>query len=168
MIKLGSRDLDMAGISWVASCIDAHHKDIARHYLLFTGRHFIATDGARLHFYRPDLNFEAGLYEVVKRTKASLVLFKSEDPALVFPEWKRCFPKSKPTTKFTIWGDTVNHNAAALAEVIRALPETVCINPKYLADVLGARTFKVSIYDERKLILFSAKRYTALLMAILI
>jgi hypothetical protein len=77
----------------------------------------VATDGRRLHIHEYDAGMfdsdicddllDAGLYEVIAKTKGTVVIAAAEDRELKFPDWRRIVPDYEPEHSAMVTDQTV-------------------------------------------------------------
>ena len=121
-----------------------------------------ATDGHRLHRAEFVHNYELGTYEVIKNTKALIILNPNDDN--IYPDTSKIWPADKERFALPEIKDQPK-NFAALATIIRNLPDDAAINSDYLFNILNTDTWTCT-YPETKEnpMLFKNGTKSALLM----
>lgn len=160
LIELQRHNFDLLGLYWVIKIIDLkHHIPTITHLLIKAGQ-AIATDGRRVHVYNLQNNFPTGLYEIIIRQKTHIVLARSTEKHLGFPDWKEAFPSHKDFTEVKTWGDT----SVSYSRVIREMDPDSTLNFKYFSDAIENNEFKIYLYKEDKAVAFEAYDKKALIM----
>jgi hypothetical protein len=131
MLRLGKHHPDFAVLQFVALAVS---KDKTREALMRINiRDGLAeaTDGTRAHRAKLKLEYAAGLYDVVKKTKAEIWLAPSACD-LLFPDVSRVLPVN-PQLQELHRSD--KYPSITFAQIIRAKP-TGTLDYIYLLDVL--------------------------------
>jgi len=120
---------------------------------------FTCTDGRRLNSAIIEMIIEPGTYDVVLNTAKEVVLSQNED--VKYPNYKQVIPNTEGFKKIkNVCSDLVN-----LANFRIAKEFGVCVDYKYLADILSLKTsFDVYNEDELMPVVFKDGETMALLM----
>lgn len=123
----------------------------------------IATDGKRLHCVNFTFGMPKGYYEIVKATKTEILLYRKDDMDVPFPDYEKIVP-SITDAKRKIENSSL-YGPQLVAQVIRALEPTDCINLDFLSDTTKDMNWKnVYFYCEGKVIYFADDERFALIM----
>ena len=90
-IELTKTDRRLSALRFVVSAIAKESSRYAIQYVNIEPGLAVATDGRRLHIAHLQHNWEPGLYEVLKSTKTTVILLKSDEEAK-FPAWRDIVP----------------------------------------------------------------------------
>jgi hypothetical protein len=161
MIRLDKHHPDFAVLQFVALAVS---KDKTREALMCINiRDGLAeaTDGTRAHRAKLILEYTAGLYDVVKKTKAELWLAPSACD-LLFPDVSRVLPVN-PQLQELHRSD--KYPSITFAQIVRAM-STGTLDHSYLMDVLTSDAIDVAPGDGVLPIYFEGPTCKAVLMPI--
>lgn len=105
------------------------------HYLKATSKRLIGCDGHRLHL-APNKGFlKPGYYEILKR--GNQIIVHRDRLKLTgnysYPNYQKVFARGRENG---LSFEMLNGVDAALAQIVRALPKEIYINPKYVSEAL--------------------------------
>jgi DNA polymerase III sliding clamp (beta) subunit (PCNA family) len=164
MIRITKQNSDYTGILWVLKARSTEESRYHLHYIASKNGELIATDGHRLHIYKPEMIIKDGNYEVITSNKNEIILEGVKE--IEFPSWEQVFPKGKPSEEIMIECHSKDMGSA-YTRLVRKLPEPNTINLKYFEDLLcicDRVTF--SIYGENEPIKLVSGKYRGLIMPI--
>jgi len=172
MLRIDKLSGDFENVLWVA---DAVSKDETRralwNVLITKEQKAVATDGHRLHIadlkFGPEDGYEAGQYEIIKRTKKEIVLQRIDDAlADNYPPYEQVSPKIPKGMKST----AANERDDAVAIVVRGM-ETGFISCEYTSDALGCdkdgkygKLMEIYVFGDAKPIVFKSDGRHAVVM----
>jgi len=166
MLEFTKHHEDTQGILFCVRAVtkDDLHYGGATNMLCVQSGQMIATDGHRIHIYKLMNPLADGLYRVIVKTKVKITIHQEIDPPQ-FPDWERIIPQGDcveiPQLNFT----EVTDLSQAFARIVRALPEDVTLNYRFLEDladsVFTAKIFHQSNYTP---VVFTDDNKQALIM----
>jgi len=167
IIELTKADEDMEGFQFLIRAMvpeNYTNKNFCSDFCIkIRDNEAITTDGKRCHIYNPSETYESGVYRVLKRLKAHVVLLKEveTDYKKMFPDFVPSFKKSdNPDCEFEGVFDAFDAGIAqAMTKIIRELPGFQTVNPAYLKDLDDA--FICHISKMNTYILFHGTRKKA-------
>ena len=145
-------DVFFNGIRWVAKALTKDKNDLRKyvHRIYKYGNGFIATDGSRLHAYKPgDLKeglkkmgfrgVKNGLYEVVKNTKSQVILlWEKKASECDYPGLKIIKSKAPEGNRLAVEFTYNARYSAAYTNIIKSIDMGENIfRYEFLADVLS-------------------------------
>ena len=140
--KYGEQATDWEGIKWV---LKARGKEESRYgfkYVNSNGKRIAATDGHRLHIFKPSQKLPLGTYEVIE-SKEKIIF--NLIPDYNFTNWVGVIPKHRRDIRLQVRSNPKEDHVQAVAAIFRALPADRLLNLQYLSDCLnGDEYWKVN------------------------
>jgi hypothetical protein len=161
MIRLGKHHPDFAVLQFVALAVSKDKTREALTCINIRDELAEATDGHRAHQAKLKLDYTAGLYNVVKKTKAEIWLAPSTCE-MQFPDVSRVLPVN-PQLQELHRSD--KHPSSTFAQIIRAMLIGT-LDYSYLLDVLTSDVIDVAPGDGVLPIYFEGPMCKAVLMPI--
>jgi hypothetical protein len=142
MIRLGKHHPDFAALQFVSLAVAKDKTHEALMCVNIRDGLAEATDGHRAHQAKLKLEYTAGLYDVIKKTKAEIWLAPSTCDQM-FPDVSRVLPVN-PQLQELHRSD--KHPASTFAQIVRAM-STGTLDYSYLLDVLTSDVTDVAPDD---------------------
>jgi len=157
IIELDNHDKDFAGFKWVMKAVDFNDTTPMARVLKIECESIIATDGHRLHIYRPEEGYPAGIFKILLRQRNQLIFAQTTD--VKFPDYRKIIPDYSDWKEIQIW-DQVERTYATL---IRNMKENNGLNFEYVRDVVPVDKMFIG-EDPTGPVLFEGFRKMALVM----
>lgn len=154
---------DMDGVQFCLRALSKHKNEKRNHVkrLYVNGETMVATDGNRLHTYKPEAVMPDGYYRPLINTKSEVIVYHEKDNKSDYPKWESLLetPKNVEPVKNLCFGESFIFNSYAIA--VRALKDHT-LNFGYLKD-LGNDYFDMSVRrdengDEAGLLFTNSKK----------
>ncbi len=183
-LQLKKNDPGFKEIKWMAKGLTTNKEDKRAHinHIYKDGNRFVSTDGGRLHMFEDDEglyeSLEDGFYEVVKNTKAIIILF------LAYKKDERSYPNIEdfvavknnfPQNTLRVSNDELDIGFANIIRNMKGeadgngnVPDPInSFKFDYFRDVLSLDDF-FSVYheNENKPIYFKSDKFFAIIMPI--
>ncbi len=134
LINLHYKDPDFYGFKWVLKATTKENSSFKLNVIKIEQELIVATDGHRLHIYRPQGLFLSGIYKILIKTRTKIVLEKVS--RINYPEWKSLLiPKGTPVEV-----KTGRVDSAGYTEIVRAMKKESTLKFEYFSDLADEMT----------------------------
>jgi hypothetical protein len=129
---------DKDGLKWVMLACSKDQTRYNLNMVFSTGRHFIATDGNRLHTVKLRKPVPMGAYKPLRCAKGAIILIPQPDVEMpdfynIYKQFGRDFAmKKNEGKKFSVYGKEIEHKFAYFIKGQDAI-----VNWKYFSDMVS-------------------------------
>ena len=134
LINLAHKDPDFYGFKWVLKAITREMSSFKLDVLKIEEDLIVATDGHRLHIYRTQGLFSAGIYQVLIKTRTKIILEKVFD--VNYPEWHQVLIPKGTIEEMTIG----SIDSPGYTEIVRAMNKESTLRFDYFSDLASEMT----------------------------